>query len=46
VPFDPRTDYQRYMHGKPRHEGIRAFLASRGFNLPDGDLRICPPRKP
>ena len=37
VPFDPRTDYQSYMHGKPRHEGIRAFLTSRGISLPDGD---------
>jgi HAD superfamily hydrolase (TIGR01509 family) len=37
VPFDPHTEYQKYIHGKPRHEGVRAFLASRGISLPDGD---------
>jgi len=37
VPFDPHTDYQKHIHGKPRHEGVRAFLASRGISLPDGD---------
>jgi beta-phosphoglucomutase-like phosphatase (HAD superfamily) len=36
VPFDPRTDYPRHLHDKPRLEGIRAFLASRGISLPEG----------
>jgi beta-phosphoglucomutase-like phosphatase (HAD superfamily) len=39
VPFDPRTDYLRYLHGRPRVEGVHAFLASRGIRLPDGDAR-------
>jgi beta-phosphoglucomutase family hydrolase len=36
APFNPRTDYHRHMHGKPRLEGVRAFLASRGISLPEG----------
>ena len=36
---DPYTadDYYRYVDGKPRYEGVRSFLASRGIELPDGD---------
>jgi len=37
APFNPRVDYQLYMHGKPRLVGVRSFLASRGIRLPDGD---------
>jgi len=36
APFDPRIDYQLQMHGKPRLEGIRNFLATRGIRLPEG----------
>ncbi|HEX7662084.1 MAG TPA: beta-phosphoglucomutase family hydrolase [Pseudonocardiaceae bacterium] len=36
VPFDPVTDYDEYVDGKPRADGTRAFLASRGITLPDG----------
>jgi beta-phosphoglucomutase-like phosphatase (HAD superfamily) len=36
APFNPRTDYERYIHGRPRVEGVRAFLASRGIRLPEG----------
>jgi HAD superfamily hydrolase (TIGR01509 family) len=36
VPFNPRLDYERYLHGRPRLEGVRAFLASRGISLPEG----------
>jgi beta-phosphoglucomutase family hydrolase len=35
--FDPAADYQRYVDGKPRADGVRDFLASRGITLPDGD---------
>jgi HAD superfamily hydrolase (TIGR01509 family) len=35
-PFDPAGDYYAHIHGKPRHEGIHAFLASRGISLPEG----------
>jgi beta-phosphoglucomutase-like phosphatase (HAD superfamily) len=37
APFNPRVDYASYMHGKPRLDGVRAFLASRGIRLPEGD---------
>jgi trehalose 6-phosphate phosphatase len=36
VPFDIVTDYRRHVDGKPRHAGIRDFLASRDIRLPDG----------
>ena len=37
APFNPRVDYPRHIHGKPRLDGVRAFLASRGISLPEGD---------
>lgn len=36
APFDPRTDYPEYIAGRPRLEGVRTFLASRGIRLPEG----------
>ncbi|HKE72860.1 MAG TPA: beta-phosphoglucomutase family hydrolase [Acidimicrobiales bacterium] len=30
-------DYDRYVDGRPRLDGTRAFLASRGIGLPEGD---------
>lgn len=29
-------DYLRYVDGKPRYDGVRSFLASRGVRLPEG----------
>jgi trehalose-phosphatase len=34
--FTPE-DYRRYVDGKPRYDGVRAFLASRDIELPEGD---------
>jgi alpha,alpha-trehalase len=36
--YEPFTDddYRRYVDGKPRFDGVRGFLASRGITLPDG----------
>ena len=34
--FDLRVDYPAYVHGRPRVEGVRTFLASRGIRLPEG----------
>jgi beta-phosphoglucomutase family hydrolase len=34
-PFS-RDDYHRYVDGKPRADGVRDFLASRGILLPEG----------
>jgi beta-phosphoglucomutase family hydrolase len=36
VPFDPVTDYDEYVDGKPRLDGTRSFLQSRGIELPEG----------
>jgi beta-phosphoglucomutase family hydrolase len=36
VPFDPHADYDAFVDGKPRLDGTRAFLKSRGIDLPDG----------
>jgi len=35
-PFDISNDYLKYIDGKPRYEGIKSFLASRGIELPEG----------
>ncbi len=35
-PFDIETDYQRYVDGKSRLEGLRSFLEARGIDVPDG----------
>lgn len=37
VPFDEIADYDEYVDGKPRYDGVRSFLASRGIELPEGD---------
>lgn len=36
VPFDPVRDYDTYVDGKPRLDGTRSFLESRGITLPAG----------
>jgi beta-phosphoglucomutase family hydrolase len=36
VPFDEVADYDEYVDGKPRYDGVRSFLASRGIELPEG----------
>jgi beta-phosphoglucomutase family hydrolase len=35
-PFDPDADYRLHVDGKPRFDGVRDFLASRGIELPEG----------
>jgi beta-phosphoglucomutase-like phosphatase (HAD superfamily) len=39
VPFDEHGDYDRYVDGKPRDAGVRDFLASRGIELSDDEVR-------
>lgn len=34
--FDPERDYDEYVDGKPRYDGVRSFLQSRGISLPEG----------
>ena len=36
-PFDLATDYRLYVDGKPRFDGVRDFLTSRGIQLPEGN---------
>jgi beta-phosphoglucomutase family hydrolase len=36
VPFDKVRDYDEYVDGKPRYDGVRSFLSSRGIDLPQG----------
>ncbi|MBL1100320.1 HAD family hydrolase [Streptomyces coffeae] len=35
-PFDRVADYDAYVDGRPRADGVRTFLASRGIELPEG----------
>ena len=35
-PFELATDYRFYVDGKPRFDGVRDFLTSRGIRLPEG----------
>ncbi|MFI9201073.1 HAD family hydrolase [Streptomyces sp. NPDC053048] len=35
-PFDAVDDYDRYVDGMPRADGVRSFLDSRGIHLPEG----------
>ena len=36
VPFDQVRDYDEYVDGKPRYDGVKPFLSSRGIDLPQG----------
>jgi beta-phosphoglucomutase family hydrolase len=36
TPFDIDHDYLTYVDGKRREDGVRAFLSSRGIELPEG----------
>jgi alpha,alpha-trehalase len=45
--FSPFTDadYYRFVDGRPRYEGVRTFLESRGIELPYGDPDDPPERE-
>src|SRR5450830_1082449 len=36
-PFSVETDYRPYVDGKPRYDGVKSFLESRGMDIPYGD---------
>jgi len=42
VPFDIDADYHRHVDGKPRYDGVRDFLRSRGIDLPEGPPEASP----
>jgi beta-phosphoglucomutase family hydrolase len=37
LPFDPVADYDEYVDGMPRYDGVRSFLAARDIDLPEGE---------
>ena len=41
-PFDIKLDYQRYVDGKLRYDGVKSFLDSRGIELPYGQPQDGP----
>jgi alpha,alpha-trehalase len=43
--FEVATDYRLYVDGKPRYEGVRSFLESRGIELSYGDPEDPPDRE-
>jgi beta-phosphoglucomutase family hydrolase len=38
-PFDAHDDYDTYVDGKPRDAGVRDFLASRGIEVDDAEVK-------
>jgi len=42
IPFDRLADYGSYLDGRPRLEGVHAFLRSRGIRLPEGLIDDSP----
>jgi alpha,alpha-trehalase len=44
-PFDLDRDYHQYVDGKPRYEGVKSFLESRGIKLPYGSLEDPPDKE-
>ena len=44
-PFDAKDDYDEYVDGKPRYDGVRSFLAARGIELREGNPDDAPDRE-
>ena len=44
-PFDADSDYRLYVDGKPRYDGVRSFLSSRGIVLDEGEAGDPPDRE-
>lgn len=43
--FDIERDYRQYVDGKPRYDGVKSFLESRGITLPYGHTEDPPDRE-
>jgi beta-phosphoglucomutase family hydrolase len=43
-PFE-QDDYNDYVDGKPRYDGVRSFMASRGYQLSEDEVRAIGDRK-
>jgi beta-phosphoglucomutase family hydrolase len=44
-PFDKHSDYDEYVDGLPRYDGVRNFLKSRGIELPEGSPDDSPDKE-
>lgn len=44
-PFDTHADYDEYVDGLPRYDGVRNFLKSRGIELPEGSPDDSPDKE-
>ena len=44
-PFDIGSDYPRHLDGRPRYDGVRNFLHSRGIEIPWGAPQDSPDRE-
>ncbi|HEY5265811.1 MAG TPA: beta-phosphoglucomutase family hydrolase [Acidimicrobiales bacterium] len=42
APFDKESDYDKYVDGEPRDDGVRNFLAARDIKLPEGSEGDAP----
>ncbi len=45
VPFDRVLEYERYVDGRPRYDGVRAFLAARGIEVDAATVTALGDRK-
>jgi len=45
APFDVESDYEKYVDGEPREDGVRNFLAARSVKLPEGDDSDSPDKR-
>lgn len=45
MPFDRQDDYLTYVDGKPRFQGVKSFLQSRGYEMPFGDPDDAPDKE-
>lgn len=45
TPFDVHDDYDRYVDGKPRYDGVRSFMTSRGYQLGEDEVHAIGDRK-
>ena len=45
VPFDPELDYERYVDGRPRRDGVRQFLAARRIDVDAETVTVLGDRK-
>jgi beta-phosphoglucomutase family hydrolase len=44
-PFDAHEDYDAYVDGLPRYDGVRKFMESRGYHLSEAEIHAIGDRK-